>query len=426
MSQDTTAFSAALKNVYLDKIREQINNNTNLLDLFEERAASSYQWEGKALIHALHMSRNASGVKAVPENGGLPVAGKQGTANLTVPITFNYGRIQLSAPVMKASRSNKGAFQSAMSLEQKGIVEDMSRQRNRALALFGQGTLAVITTGVNSTTQTIKDPGNVTGTTNPGRYILAGMIVAIVDSTGVTVRGTATVVSVSGSALVLDTALNSTTGDLVQIGTDSLGTDEASFGAEAMGILGIVDSSTYRGTFFGLDTTTAANAAFRSSVFTSVGPISPDVLQRGTDNVWEISGEVIDQYVCHVSLRREILKLAEADRRYAAGDKPINPDAGTLAGGFKKDITFNGTGVRADKDFAYGVLAGLNTSHLLRYVEDNGSWADDDGTVLLRVSNTDAYEARYRLFENYGCDRRNCHVRFDGCSATITSGVFSN
>src|ERR1700690_3408710 len=263
--QDTTAFDAVLKDVYLEGIREQINQNTNLLDFFTEGDVKQYEWQGRRLVLALHSARNASGVKYTAERGGLPVAGTQGTKNLFIPMTFlegripicrlvlalhsarnasgvKYtaergglpvagtqgtknlfipmtfleGRIQLTAQVMKASRSSKGAFTTAMNLEQKGLVNDISRQRNRALAGFGQGTLAQIETGANSTLQPVKAPGGVTGTTNPTRFCIPGMLVAVIDATGVTVRGVQTILSVtSNHTLVLDGAINTTTGDLV-------------------------------------------------------------------------------------------------------------------------------------------------------------------------------------------------------------------
>ena len=48
---------------------------------------------------------------------------------------------------------------------------------------------------------------------------------------------------------------------------------------------------------------------------------------------------------------------------------------------------------------------------LFRYVNEEGTWADEDGTILLRVSGVDAYEARFRLFDNFCNDAPNrCFV----------------
>ena len=430
MAQDTTTsgFDAALKDVYAGPIRDQLNEKTRLLDLFTKGDIEQYQWEGRQVVLALRKSRNA-GIKAVAEGGTLPTAGKQGYANLKIPMRFIEGRIELTAQVMKASRSDKGSFARAMDSEQKGLVEDLSRQRNRMLAGYGSGTLAVVSPGASSATQTLINPGGVTGTTNTSRFVKVNMLVAFTDPTGATIRGVQTVLSVTPGApdtIVLDASVATTTGDLVSLGANALGTNEGSFGQEPMGILGIVDSTTYVASIFGLDRSQSVNSWFRSTVMSSVGALSPDLLQRGTDNAEEVSGEVIDGYLCHVSVRREVLKLTEADRRYIGSSKPINTDAGSLAGNFKADLSFNGVAIKVDKDMAYGTLIGSNKGHLFWIPEVEGEWADEDGTVLFRVSNKDNYEARYRLFENYFSDKGNSHVWFDGITATVTAGVFAD
>ena len=427
--QTTSSFSAALKNVYLPGIREELNEKTNLLDLFTEGDLNQYTWEGDQLVFALHSSRNYSGVMYVAEGEGLPTAGSQGVTNLLIPIAHLKGRIQLSYEVMRASRSDKGAFVRAMDLEQKGLVNDVARQRNRALAGYGSEILAVITTGATSTLQTIENPGGVSGTVNPGRFLKPGMVVVVMDSTGTTIRSTQveTVVSVSGAVLTLSVSTATTTGDIITLGTSSLvSTGQGSYDDASMGILGIVDTSTYVTTIFGLNRTTTANAFFDSQVLTSVGTINSDILQRGIDNCEEVSGEMIDKFICHSSVRREISKLTEADRRYASDDKPHNYDAGNLAGANKKDLTFNGWSFRTDKDMAYGTLVGVNTSHLSWLPETKGEWAEDDGTILLRVANVDAYEARFRVSENFASDKGNAHVRWDGITTNVTSGVWAD
>ena len=143
MPQDTTTsgFDASLKDVYAGPIRDQLNEKTRLLDLFTKGDVEQMEWEGRQVVFSLRKSRN-SGVKATAEGGLLPVAGKQGYANLKVPMRFIEGRIELTTQVMKASRSDKGSFARAMDSEQKGLVEDLTRQRNRMLAYFGVGTLA--------------------------------------------------------------------------------------------------------------------------------------------------------------------------------------------------------------------------------------------------------------------------------------------
>jgi hypothetical protein len=432
-----SGFSAALKNVYLPGIREELNEKTNLLDLFTEGDLTQYEWQGNQLVFALHSSRNYSGVMYVAEGGALPTAGSQGTTNLNIPIAHLKGRIQLSYEVMRASRSDKGSFVRAMDLEQKGLVNDVARQRNRAMAGFGSEILAVITVNTTGTVWTINNPGGVGGTTNPTRFIKPGMVIASQAAAGGAVHGVGTVVSATGSLVTLNVSATATVGDVLSLATTSLsasgagsyggnsgsaGTDAADLASQ--GILGLVDNGTFVATIFGLSRT--ANAFYNSTVLTNVGTINTDILQRGVDNCEEISGEMIDKFICHSSVRREISKLTEADRRYAASNSPQNFDAGTQAGAGKKDLTYNGWSFRTDKDFAYGYLAGVNTSHLFYLPETKGEWAEDDGTILLRVANVDAYEARYRISENFATDKANAHCMWSGITVNVTSGVYSD
>lgn len=427
MPQSTASFSAALKNVYLPGIREELNEKTNLLDLFTEGDLTQYEWQGNQLVFALHSSRNYSGVMFVNEGGGLPAAGAQGVTNLLIPIAHLKGRIQLSYEVMRASRSDKGAFVRAMDLEQKGLVNDVARQRNRALAGYGAEILAVISASTTNAVQPIKNPGGVAGTVNPGRFIKPGMVISITDPTGVTQRtgSPATVVSVSGANITFAGSVTSTTNDILTLGTSTTGA-QGSFNAAFMGVMGIVDQTTFVTTIFGLNRSQTANQFFQSTIMPAVGIINSDIIQRGVDNCEEVSGEMIDKFICHSSVRREVAKLTEADRRYAADGKPQNYDAGTLAGANKKDLTFNGWSFRTDKDIAYGELLGVNTSHLVWLPETKGEWAEDDGTILLRVANVDAYEARFRVSEQFASDKGNSHVRWDGITVNISSGVYAD
>lgn len=433
-----TSFSSALKNVYLPGIREELNEKTNLLDLFTEGDLTQYEWQGNQLVFALHSSRNYSGVLYVAEGGALPTAGSQGVVNLLIPVCHLKGRIQLSYEVMRASRSDKGSFVRAMDLEQKGLVNDVARQRNRALSGFGSEILAVVTiataAGLNVA---VDNPGGVSGTVNPTRFIKPGMVIAIQPNNASTVRTIFTVSAASGSLVSAATAvITASVGDVLTLGTTSVSAAGAgSFGQNNVGgsdasdlapqgILGLVDNGTFVATIFGLSRT--ANTFYESTVMPNVGTINTDILQRGVDNAEEVSGEMIDKFVCHSSVRREISKMTEADRRYDATGAAKNYDAGTLAGANKKDLTYNGWSFRTDKDFAYGYLAGINSSHLQWLPETKGEWAEDDGTILLRIANVDAYEARFRVSENFATDKANAHVLFSGITVNITSGVYAD
>lgn len=408
-------------------IRSQLNSKTVILDAFTKGDLKKFRWEGREVVIPLRKSRNYSGVKAVAENGQLPTPGNQGYVDLKVPMKFLEGRIQLSAQVMKASRTDKGAFAQAMRTEQQGLVDDLARQRNRILCGYGAGTLALAAAGATSTSMALINPGGVAGTTNAARFIKAGMILAVYDTTGATLNFVDTVSSITdANTIVFASSHTWVQNAVVTLGQSNAGaTADGSYGLEPMGILGLVDSTTYVSSLHNIDRSQAANSFFRSNILSSVGTLSMDIIQRGIDNTEEVSGEVLNAWFAHSSVRREVLKLTDSDRRYAGADLR-SPDPGTKAGLFKEDLPLVGLGVKVVKDFAYGTLIGCNKEHLIWLPEVEGEWADDDGTVLFRVSNVDAYEARYRLFENFTTDKGNSHVRFDGVTATVTSGVFAD
>jgi len=427
MAQTTSAFDAVLKEFYIGPIRSQLNAKTRLLSDFTKADIEQLEWQGRVAIVPLRSSRNV-GTKAAAEEGLLPTAGRQGYAKLSIPMRFLYGRIELTAPVMKASRANPGSFARAMQSEQEGLVDDLARQRNRMLAGAGSGILALANgAGSGATALIVDSPGGVAGATNGTRFLKAGMVIAIHDfaAPATVIDALVTITSVDSATQV--TIPSSTWDDnaAITLGVTSGGTNEGSYNIEPVGILGIVDSTTYLSTIHGIDRSAAANAFFRSTIMASVGTLSPDVLQRGIDNTEEVSGEVIDCFYAHSSVRREVLKLMEGDRRYTQ-TVLMSPDAGTKAGAFKADLTFNQIPIKVDKDLPYGVLLGVNRSHLFWIPEVEGEWADEDGSILLRSSTKDVYEARFRVFENYFSDKGNAHIRFDSITATVTSAVYAD
>ncbi len=426
MPQDTSAFDAALKDVYQAEVRQQLNEQTRALNLFTKGDIEQQEWEGRQVVIALRKSRNA-GTKATAEAGLLPSAGKQGYANLKIPMRFLHGRIELTTQLIKAARSNKGSFVRAMDSEQKGLVGDLARQRNRIISYFGKGTLGIVSS-VAGAVLTMKDPGGVAGTVNPTRFFFPDMVVAVHNGDSDTLRGVETITSVdrvNGTITLANAIAGAAANDIVTLGVKIGSTTEGSRNLEPMGLLGLVDSTTFVSSIFGLDRSLAANAFFRSQILSSVGPLSTDIIQRAIDNTEEVSGEVIDCFLCHVSARREYLKLLEADRRYTS-EILRKPDGGTDAGSFKAELTYSDIPWKVDKDMAYGVILGLNKSHLFWIPEDEGSWADEDGDILHRVNDKDSYEARYRVFENFYSDRGNSHFRMDGVTVTVTSQVYAD
>lgn len=431
MALTTSLYSAAMRTVYEEKIREQININ-HIVRKFRKQNKDEVTWQGNAVFVHLHSGRNYSGVKSTGEGNALGIAGQQQYAGLTVPIRDIKGRFGISREVIEASNKGlKGAAAPALTREMEGLTEDIERQLNRQLFGFGSGTLATITTGANSVTQTLSNPGGVTGTTNTARFVKPGMFVAITDVTGATIRDVQQVSASSNASsnMTLANAVNSTTGDLVSIGTISGATKTSSFGKEMMGLLGIVDQTTYVTSIFGLDRSQAANAFFLSGLSTAVGALSEDFLYRKIHNQWiDVSGVKVDTFFVHPSIEREYYKLTQADRRYQGADLN-NPDAGVDMNA--KPMFGHVAEWAADKDAPYGTLIAACSDNLFVTYLNEGSWdsfgMDGDAPELLRfVADQTGYEGVFYMLLNAFSDRGNAHFRCDGISSTIDTGAVAD
>lgn len=421
MGLDISAYDAALKEVYEKTIIVLLNSRTVTRNRFKKETGS---WEGRVVRYPLNVGRN-QGTMFTSENGTLPDAGNQVYVEHQVPIRYAHGRIQLSIQVIKHSRSNKGAFKRAMDQEMQGVVRDLSNKLNRVMFGFGLGVLALVNeaTPSGNTTLIVDAPGGVAGATNGARWLQVGTKIHFVNpGTGLLRSGAArniTAIATDGTNVTVDSAPDASVADndyIVQaakLSTATLG--DTSYNKESMGLLGLIDDGDFVTTLHNVNRTTFP--IFSSVNIPSVGPLSADILQRGLDVADQVGEGSVQWFTCHHSVRRAYLTLTEADRRYSGGDLRT-PDAGTVAAKMK-DITFGDLPWYVDKDAVYNTLFGVDPMHFTRWSEVEGEWADDDGTILLRLVDVDAYEARYRVFENFSLDRPAGCVRWDGITTNI-------
>jgi hypothetical protein len=425
MALDLAAFDAVLKEVYEKTIIPLLNSRTRTRNMFKKETGS---WEGRYVRYPLNVSRN-QGVMFTTENGTLPVAGQQGYVETRIPIRYAHGRIQLSIQTIKHSRTSKGAFKRAMDQEMLGLVRDLSNDLNRAMFGSGKGTLALVNeaTPTGDATLILDSPGGVPGATHGNRFLNPGMWIAFINPSNGALRSSGAspgrqvmAVSTDGTNVTLSSAPPTGTADndlVVKIasGVSSLVVTDTAYNQESNGLLALIDDGTYVDTLNNVSRTTYP--IFKSTVISNVGPLSADVLQRGLDVADQLGEGNITAFICHHSVRRAYLTLMEVDRRYAGGDL-LSPDAGTKAAKMK-DVTFGTIPWYVDKDAPYGILFAVDFTTATRWVEVEGEWADDDGTILLRLTNQDAYEARYRVFENYSLDRPASCVRWEGITANV-------
>ena len=392
MAQNLSNFDAALKIDYLPVIREQLNNASVLLTKVRrnERDVVGKQWQNTA-----HYQRN-SGVGSGTETG-LPTAGNQGYLNPYGTVKYTRGRIQVSGPVIEASKNDRGAMVRALEAEMKGVVDDLKQEVN--YQFFNDGT--AVRALVNG------DPG--TGTTltvdTPGtNYLHDGMIVDIVDASSGAVEDEDVTLSTinSTTGATASAALDANIEDNSKV-TRANATDGAGTSYEMMGLKGIVDDATYVATLHNL--ARSSYAWWKCSTHSNddnSGTNRDMTLSLIQDSITAVekNGGKTNLILSDHALRDTYAALVIADKRFV---NTLNLD-----GGFKA-LEYNGIPWVADKDCPPNTVFFVDTEHLQIMQMSDWNWMDRDGSVLSRVSGSDAYEAVIYWYADLTTDRPRAH-----------------
>jgi hypothetical protein len=175
---------------------------------------------GRQLVFPVHTARNrARG--GTTDGGALVAAGSQSYLDGIVSIKYFDSGIELSDMVVRQSKTNEGAFVSALTSEMEGAATDLRKDVSRMAYGTGDGLLATITGTPSGTSITVDN----------GQYIAVGDVVDIlVKSSGATTNGvvgsTVTAVSFSGATANSSTQKAAT----LTIGTTVAGALSTSYG----------------------------------------------------------------------------------------------------------------------------------------------------------------------------------------------------
>ena len=423
MAADTSTIDALLKDNYGPAVVPQIITDFPLLSFFNEGDMTGF--DGRNIVYPARTNRNR-GVMATAERGNLPTAGQTQNVEVRIPMRYVHGRIQLTGQAIKLSRTNEGAFVRAMQNEMDDLVDALRLQLEFYLFHDGRGVRCLVNGAANSVTQTVDTCGGdaTTGAvaTHGNRYLNIGDWIAFVNPATGTLRQTIafqiTGIAAAGTTITLSAAANTTTNDLIvkAYGSDAaLAIENTEFLKPPMGLLGMIDDGTYVQVYNNVSR--ATYPVWQSTVIAGVGALSLDILQRGLDVASQIGSAKINDLVSHQSTARSYATLLEADRRYTGGDLR-NPDGGTkrAKGG---ELAFGGIPMHTFYHCPYGTIFGVDRRHLTKYEAQAGQWVDEDGAVLHRVSDQDAFEATYRWYCNYADERPNSAVRWEGINSTI-------
>lgn len=388
-----TTVSDALKLDYQDMVREQLNQENYLLSIVDQNEKDV---NGLYAVLALHLGRS-SGVGARPEGATLPTASNQKYKQENVPLSYNYGHIVLSGPLMKAMSSDTGSFVRALDSEVKGIVNDLKRTVNRELFGTSNGVLAQCGTTTASTTVNLNSstPSNIwqylgddilidIGTVGSPTSIASGLSISSVNE--------------GSNDIVVSSAVTTSSADFIFV------SGAGGVGIELTGLQSIVSSS---GTLFNVDP--SVYPIWASYEADSVGTISDQVFQSAMNATKKKGGEDISTIITTYGVQEAYSATLASNKRYS--------NTIELAGGFSA-VTINaGRGnvtLYPDRDCTDGFAYGLNSSHLFEHQSSDWEFMDQDGATLARIPGTDSYEATLFKYHQLTTDKRNSHFVLKG------------
>ena len=399
MALNLSAADSALKEDYQPAIREQLNQEIMMLNQIE---SNSRDVEGRRAVLSIHTGRN-NGVGARAEAGTLPTAGSQSYAEERVTLKYNYGRIQITGPVIRAMKSDSGSFVRAIESKVNGVVNDLKRDVNRQIFNDSNGTIArcasVSSADVTLTTPTatqlrqleVGSKVDIGALDSPTDHANGSEITAINTSTGVITLSPAASAGVGASDYVFRHGAKTTT-------------DGTTY--ELTGLQAIVNSS---GTLFNVNPTSVTD--WVSTVDGNSGTnraATDNLFESVIDEIFLDSGQAPDFIVTTPAVRRNYAAQLKAQKRFT--------DTTTLKGGFSA-LTVDAGNVSlplaVDRDCPSNKAFLLKTDNIMQHQSSDWEFMDEDGSVLSRVSATDAYEAVLFKYHELTTDRRNVHGRID-------------
>ena len=193
---------------------------------------------------------------------------------------------------------------------------------------------------------------------------------------------------------------------------------DTSYEAAIWGLPALIDDNTVRDDYFGISRTDVPS--LKSYVVASAGAFSLDLAQRTADVVNNKLGGKVDTLVMHTSVRREYIKLMNADRRYNGADLR-NPNAGTIAM-TQGDLSLGECKIKVIRSVGRAQVYFLDTkkSKFKTYVAEPGKFEDRDGSMWQRdgtgTSGRHAFEALWFEWSQNFCENPGFNARWDGGS----------
>lgn len=408
-TQTLAAFDAALKDLYVGPIVEQMNQKTYLLDQIE-RDADHIDHTGRRAVVPLHKNRNR-GRKSIADGGTLPTAGAQVYLDAIVPLRYHTYGIELTDQVIEASKTNEGAFVSAIEAETKGVAVDMRKDINRQAFGLGNGVLAKANTASKETKLKVQNEIEM-------QYLQVGDIVdVLIETTGATTNGVvgAEIVErkVSSSEVILSKELAAE----LAASTYSIYVS-GNRNQEMDGLRNITENER---TLHSVNSATAGNAFWKGNIIKAGNSVSAtavageSLFEQLADNVGAQGNGDVEVFLTSRGIRRRLADSYQSQKRFNDG-KAVDVHGGYSA------IMVNEIPVIADDDCPKGYAFGFNKSAMKWFEQTKPGWLEQSngGIFQLKTAGTGSYAAVWqawmRWYAALGCTAPNRTGRIEFAS----------
>ena len=393
-TQTLAAFDAALKELYVGPIIEQMNQKSYALDQFE-RDTDSIEHRGRRAIVPVHKNRNR-GRKSGADGATLPTAGAQVELDAIVPIRYHYTGIELTDAVIEASKTSEGAFISALDLETKGVANDMRKDINRQI--FGQGTGALCTEasstgGVKKTSKAFKleflNELDV-------QYIQVGDTIDVLkEATGETANG------IVGAEVTAKKVASTTEVTLSKELTAELAAETYNVyisGSRNNEMDGLRNITANERTLHSINSATAGNAFWKGntrkagSATNAPAVAGESLFEQLADDVGTQGNGDVEVFLTSRGVRRRLADSYQSQKRFN------DAKAVDVHGGYSA-IMVNEVPVVADDDCPKGYAFGINKSALKIFEQTKPGWLEPPGSSTMfqmKTVGTGIYAAIYQ------------------------------
>ena len=403
--------SAILMENYSVPLQNVLNNTVVALEIMKKTTVG---WAGKRLVIPVHVARN-SGVD-FSDSGTLPTAGFQGYVDLLVTAKKLYGTFRLDGDLMAAAeKGGKYAFVAAITSEMDGLGQDTAVKANKALYSGGRFVGFFNQKKTEAGAATWEFAGDAQKLADAITNKAGAVSVEIVRlDTYATIAGANTCDAVNVPALTvhLTAALDTDPvapgyGCVVRI--SDADPSLAYLDSEVNGIYGNLASPTH----FTQDRTTATGTPALQSVFKTANQtgtqgkvsLALTAIEGVIDAIEEASGFTPDLVLVHMTQRQKYVALMQATifttLQQGAPAKEFN------GGSKERNQSYGDIAIKADRHCGKGLAIFLKKDAWTLAELRKGGFADEDGTVLLRIAGSDSFGGFWRWYYEQVCKTPN-------------------